>query len=598
MSTPHPEWSYRPRAAAAAAPAAAAAAPAPVAAAAAAAAAPPPAKPSAPATPPAALAPPPRPRPLVLEPFRPLGQSLEWRVGSTYWARRGARAFTSNEVPHFVTNDGVRAARAAEVLFATCEAAERAGTLAAEVRVLEVGIGLGLHAKLFLDHFRALCIDAQRDYYGRLVYLATDYSAKMVTDARSRGVLDEHEGRVRFARLDVLQPERLLDDEGRPAGEVSGLYAVFANYVLDTLPMTQLVRSESRWLELMVESRIDDVAQLEARGVRVEELQAEIRGDGGHDKLQSVFDLVRVTRAYCSTEIAAQPFAAHLVGYAERLGDGALAINHAHGAVKALLALLGVLRSDGFVLVNDYACAPPDWAIDAQRHQRYAGSRSAGLDFALLAHAVAGERPDATVVVPDGDEEAPLRARLLTVNRNPAAEAAFRERYAKATLGRIDALAVEARAARGRGDAAAAVERYREALALCPVNWLLYTELSSVATYDLRDRRLGIELAQKAAKLNGGSSPIVWNQLGDAFYEAGMAHEALSAYRCALRCDADDARAHLGVAWCAADAQRFDEAIAELAQGLVADRGRQYRAILLDKLQHTLAARDAATAAR
>jgi hypothetical protein len=95
---------------------------------------------------------------VVIQDFCLLADSVEWQLGQRYLQQRGAQAFLSNTrpVPYVVNNDGSLSRHAAEVFFASVAAAEQAGTLESEILVLELGIGVGLFARYFLDTLREL----------------------------------------------------------------------------------------------------------------------------------------------------------------------------------------------------------------------------------------------------------------------------------------------------------------------------------------------------------------------------------------------------------------------------------------------------------
>src|SRR5690349_1320866 len=95
-------------------------------------------------------------RRVVLQDFVHLADSLEWELGQAYLQRRGNKVFISDfsPIPFVVNNDGTLSRHAADVLFASLQAAERQGPLEEELFVLELGIGTGLFARYFLDHFR------------------------------------------------------------------------------------------------------------------------------------------------------------------------------------------------------------------------------------------------------------------------------------------------------------------------------------------------------------------------------------------------------------------------------------------------------------
>src|SRR5580704_17091521 len=146
---------------------------------------------------------------LVLQDFRPLAESLEWELGQEYLRQRGSLAFIGDPepVPFVVNNDGNQSIRAAEVFCTSLLVADEAGQLEEDIFVLELGIGVGLFARYFLDWFRHLSDEAGKDYYDRLCYVAADRSARMLRDAGRHGVFQNHPGRYRLRLADALQPE-------------------------------------------------------------------------------------------------------------------------------------------------------------------------------------------------------------------------------------------------------------------------------------------------------------------------------------------------------------------------------------------------------
>src|SRR5438876_9834768 len=89
----------------------------------------------------------------IIQDFVPLADSLEWQLGEQYLRQRGNKAFLSDAspVPFVVNNDGALSKNAAEVFFASLLAADKSGQLEDEIFVLELGIGVGLFARYFLD---------------------------------------------------------------------------------------------------------------------------------------------------------------------------------------------------------------------------------------------------------------------------------------------------------------------------------------------------------------------------------------------------------------------------------------------------------------
>ena len=198
----------------------------------------------------------------IIQDFVALADSVEWELGQQYLKDRGNKAFISDAspVPFVVNNDGNLSRNAAEVFFASLLEAEKAGDLREpphpqplsqgergglepDIYVLELGIGVGLFARFFLDHFQQLCDKHKKDFYDRLIYVAADRSQRMLTDVIRHGVLTNHPGRYRLRTVDAMCPEKHLPNdaafEDHPRKE-RPFRAVFLNYLLDCLPASVL----------------------------------------------------------------------------------------------------------------------------------------------------------------------------------------------------------------------------------------------------------------------------------------------------------------------------------------------------------------------
>jgi hypothetical protein len=95
----------------------------------------------------------------VVEDFTRFPKSLEWDLGEAYLNACGAKGFVQDKtpIPWAINNDGTLSSNAAEVFFQSLLAADEAGNLAPDIFVLELGIGVGLFARFFLDAFRERC---------------------------------------------------------------------------------------------------------------------------------------------------------------------------------------------------------------------------------------------------------------------------------------------------------------------------------------------------------------------------------------------------------------------------------------------------------
>jgi hypothetical protein len=177
---------------------------------------------------------------LCLEPWVPLSKSCIWRFNSLYWQQlslweeasgRGyAQALPGGES----RGTSLEANRAViEQLFAIWDGLVLRRSLPDQLTVLELGVGNGEQAKVWLDEFRRLDRERGTDYYRRLQYLMGDYSTQVLD--RARVTVDEHRSRVSTLVLDAARPTetlRFLE---------SKIFFVYISNVYDNLPTDELV---------------------------------------------------------------------------------------------------------------------------------------------------------------------------------------------------------------------------------------------------------------------------------------------------------------------------------------------------------------------
>src|SRR5438876_2388257 len=111
-------------------------------------------------------------------------------------------------------------------------AARRA--LPEELYVLELGVGNGNQARVFLDELRRLDRECGRGYYRRLHYLMGDYSPHVLELARK--AVAHHGERISSLALDALRPTETLGFLRYKA------FLVYISNVYDNLPTDEIVR--------------------------------------------------------------------------------------------------------------------------------------------------------------------------------------------------------------------------------------------------------------------------------------------------------------------------------------------------------------------
>jgi hypothetical protein len=120
-----------------------------------------------------------------------------------------------------------------------------------EIHVLELGVGNGAQARVWLDTFKAICDARGLDYLDRLRYVMADYSPDVLATARR--MVEPYRDEVTHIDVDFRRPLAALADlRGRV------LFAHACN-VHDNLPTDEVMRVGDRGYEPLVRAHLDSV---------------------------------------------------------------------------------------------------------------------------------------------------------------------------------------------------------------------------------------------------------------------------------------------------------------------------------------------------
>ena len=162
----------------------------------------------------------------VLETAIPLSQSLIWALQTSYYAQRGLKAWTEDEVPSYITSNPFIAEAYAAMVAAFLEDC-RPLSAANPVRILELGAGTGKFSCLFLRKFMPL-LHERNIAPENVRYSMIDCSPELLAYWRSNEYLAE------FSQAGILDFQLLRAGESFPAQQAPLI--VIANYVFDSLP--------------------------------------------------------------------------------------------------------------------------------------------------------------------------------------------------------------------------------------------------------------------------------------------------------------------------------------------------------------------------
>jgi hypothetical protein len=182
---------------------------------------------------------------VVVDEFAPLSRSLVWQFNRLFWQRLGdwerqsGRGFEA-ALPSGrsdANHPGAVADGVADFWTLLVELDKRA-QLPAEIFALEIGVGAGTRAGLWLDRFKALDEARSTSFYPRLRFLLGDYS--LPTLDRAMTAVGAHQDVVSAIAMDALNPMRALSFL-----RYKVLYIHLTN-VYDNLPVDELVRRDGR----------------------------------------------------------------------------------------------------------------------------------------------------------------------------------------------------------------------------------------------------------------------------------------------------------------------------------------------------------------
>ena len=182
---------------------------------------------------------------VALEDFCSFRSSIAWEFNRLYWHRlsdweKATGRGYEQALPGGKSDANHPAAIADGVadFWTLLKDLEKHNQLPAEIFVLEIGVGMGTRAALWLDRFQALDRQRGTNYYPRLKFLLADYS--LATLERSRPILKDHLDLCSFVVLDALNPIRTLSFLRHK------ILHIHLTNVYDNLPDEEIARREGR----------------------------------------------------------------------------------------------------------------------------------------------------------------------------------------------------------------------------------------------------------------------------------------------------------------------------------------------------------------
>jgi hypothetical protein len=213
---------------------------------------------------------------VYFEDFRSFRQSIVWEFNRLYWQRlkdweKATGKSYEQALPGGRSDGNQKEAVVGSMteFWNLLKELDSQGRLPQELFILEIGVGMGKHAALWLDSFCALDQARGTNYYHRLRYLLGDYS--LATLEYSRPAVKNHLEVCSFIALDAVDPIKTLSFLRHK------VLHVHSTNMYDNLPAEELVWRDNRifWVQTRAYLPPADAARISAScGVALAEIPA------------------------------------------------------------------------------------------------------------------------------------------------------------------------------------------------------------------------------------------------------------------------------------------------------------------------------------
>ena len=479
-------------------------------------------------------------RGVPVEAFGPVWSSARLRLSRAGWQGATLEPFLNQAVPYASTSSGRLSEDAVAVALAALPGRDG-------LRILELGAGSGVFARLFLDALRGRAPAV----YDRSTYVVTDGSPGILAAQEAAGVLAPHAGRVERRVLDLAAP---WPDLGR-------FDLILGSYILDSLPFDFLALNDTRvWRRELRAYLPEDRADLAARLA-----QALAEGDAALAPFVTLGPELSSHTRHVAVDRAALPRAADLPA---DTGGETVPFIHCHGALDCIDTALAHLTEGGIAIFSDYGHLEPYRGRQDPEFQTYGTSVAVGLNFPQVEAALAG-RAEVTLFRPT-EEDGHLYTRVLRRGDGPDLTDIVDDLYGAL---RARALQVTVDAAREalRGRLYESARRfYGLALERQPRNWALMQEIAARLHLPADEAEDALAMAELGLTLNP-LSPDLWRTAAEAHLAAGRTGAAQAAAGRAVALAPSNPAAQLALAQAAHRLGDHAGALRAIAAALIHD---------------------------
>ncbi|WP_424765638.1 SAM-dependent methyltransferase [Paenibacillus sp. sgz302251] len=198
------------------------------------------------------------------QPIYRFGDAPIWELQRSYYEEQGIKAWQSEEVPQYITNNPIIAVAYAEMIFGFLQDRVRLGYASEQVTIVELGAGSGqlafhvLKELCELTEFAGIALPPFR-------YVMSDLADKNISYWQQHRSLIPfvEQGILDFTKFDAVRDTELsLVESGvrlRP-GDLQQPLVVIANYFFDSIPQELIYVEDSKIYECKVSLQFPDGA--------------------------------------------------------------------------------------------------------------------------------------------------------------------------------------------------------------------------------------------------------------------------------------------------------------------------------------------------
>jgi hypothetical protein len=309
---------------------------------------------------------------IYLEDFRTFRTSIAWDFNRLYWHRlKDWESATGRGYEEALpggksdANHPTAIADSVADFWTLLRDLENQNQLPPELFTLEIGVGMGTRAGLWLDRFHALDQQRSTNYFSRLRFLLGDYSH--ATLERSRPSVQKYIELCSFIALDAMDPNKTLSFLRHKV-----LHAHLTN-VYDNLPDEEMVRRDGRLYWVQVRAYVSDAdaarlaaeckihpAEIRSLVPRLLEVGPECMADRcrGMRFWQNVWGAIRLEERLVDVENARDESFPDGIDYGQieemlREAPSELRFHLSSGALQSFRNTLPLLHPRGYLQVQD-----------------------------------------------------------------------------------------------------------------------------------------------------------------------------------------------------------------------------------------------------